>query len=227
MAQTIFIAIIGGILPSLIWLAFWLFEDRCEPEPKFRLILTFLAGMAAVGFVLPLELKAAAIFSGAALLILWAVAEELFKFGAAIPFGLGSRDYDEPIDAVIYLITAALGFSAAENALYLFASLGTVAGTAGLLTGDLRFIGATLLHTLASATIGLAIAFAYNHGRAARLLAALGGLILAIVLHTLFNFFILLEGGARALYVFLPIWLCLVALLALLERVKNPARDYC
>ena len=42
------IAIVGGILPALIWLFFWLMEDRCEPEPKRYIFLCFLGGMLAV-----------------------------------------------------------------------------------------------------------------------------------------------------------------------------------
>lgn len=248
---TIVIALIGGIFPSLIWLVFWLTEDRCQPEPKIRVMLTFLAGMAVVALVLPIEQQialhqtgiekwASAVLPGYVLgspiaptllasgivLILWAVVEELFKLLAAA-VGLGSSAYDEPLDAIIYFTTAALGFAAAENALYLLSSLGSSTGTQSLLTGDLRFVGATLLHILASATIGLCMAVFFYHSRVARYLALAGGVILATTLHVLFNFFILWGGGARALYVFLPIWLGIVVLLAFTERIKNPKRDYC
>ena len=44
----IFLAMLGGVLPALLWLTFWLMEDRCEPEPKRYLLLTFIAGGAMV-----------------------------------------------------------------------------------------------------------------------------------------------------------------------------------
>ena len=235
--MTILIALLGGILPSGVWLAFWLMEDRCAPEPKGRLLLTFLAGMAAVGLVLPVErfiavlvgtsIAGSTLAQGMLLLLLWAAVEELSKLGAASIFGLESRAYDEPLDAVVYLTTSALGFAAAENALYLFVSLADNVGTSSLLTGDLRFVGATLLHTLASATIGLTMAFFFYSSRAVRIAALVVGVILAVALHTLFNFFILWAGSAQTLYVFLPIWLGVALVLALLERIKNPAKDYC
>ena len=49
------IALLGGITPSLLWLWFWLKEDRCAPEPKGLIALSFFAGMAIVYFVLPLQ----------------------------------------------------------------------------------------------------------------------------------------------------------------------------
>jgi protease PrsW len=251
LVTTVAIAFVGGIVPSLVWLAFWLTEDRCQPEPKIRLIFTFIAGMATVGIVLPLEQLIAAneqllqawlagawaapvislagspqFAASALILLLWAFSEEIFKLIAAA-FGLASAAYDEPLDAVIYLTTAGLGFAAAENVLYLFASLGNSTGLQSLLTGDLRFVGATLLHTLASATIGLSMAFFFHSSRLVRSLALALGVILAVGLHALFNFSILWGGGAKALYVFLPIWLGIVALLAFTERIKNPAKDYC
>jgi len=228
------IAFIGGIVPSLIWLGFWLFEDRCEPEPKLRIVLTFVSGMAAVFFVYYLEVwvipfTSDFMLSGVPVLefLAWAFFEETFKFLAAAAFGLSSSAYDEPIDAIIYLSTAALGFAAAENALFLFTSLhnGTLAES--VLSGNMRFVGATLLHTLSSATLGLCMAYAFYKSRMARYDAVAFGLILAIVLHTLFNFFILQSGGSTIFFVFLLLWAGIVAVLFFTERVKRPARDYC
>src|SRR5207302_950677 len=97
----------------------------------------------------------------------------------------------------------------------------------GIVTGDLRFIGATLLHTLSSATIGVALALSFNKSPRVRKLSALGGVILAVALHTLFNFFILQGGSGGTFMVFLCIWLGIVLLLFTIEYVKQPARDYC
>ena len=95
------------------------------------------------------------------------------------------------------------------------------------LTGDLRFIGATLLHTLSSATVGLALALSFYRSAETRRLAVLLGVVLAIVLHTIFNFFILGAGSGVTFWVFLTIWFGILSVLLLTERVKRPARDYC
>lgn len=227
MSPVLFIALLGGVIPALLWLTFWLLEDRCEPEPKRYLAMTFAAGAAAVFLALWLEQRAAAYVTGSALLLAWAAIEELLKFGAAYLVALRLRVFDEPLDAIVYMVTVALGFSAFENMLFLLTPLqnGDVLRT--IITGDLRFIGATLLHTLSSATIGIALALAFYKNAAAKRLAALIGVILAIFLHTLFNFFILGTGGGATFWIFLCIWFGVVVLLFMTEQVKQPARDYC
>ena len=125
------------------------------------------------------------------------------------------------------MVTAALGFSAVENSLFLFGSISQSGALHAVLTGDLRFIGATLLHTLSSSTIGVALALSYHKSAALRRLYALGGVILAIALHALFNFFILGSSGDATFWIFLCIWFGIIAILLLIERVKYPARDYC
>ncbi len=185
--------------------------------------------MVAVPLVLPLERMAMGYFAigSFSLLMAWALLEEGFKFIAAYLGGLRFAAFDEPLDGVIYLVTAALGFSALENALFLYSPLmqGEVLRT--IVTGDLRFIGATLLHTLASATIGISIALSYYKPAAVRRMAAIGGVILAVALHTLFNFFILGQGGNATFWVFLCIWFGIIAALLMVERVKQPRADYC
>jgi RsiW-degrading membrane proteinase PrsW (M82 family) len=183
--------------------------------------------MLSVFPVLYLERAAIGYFAGLSLLFIWATIEELFKFGAAYITALRTRVFDEPLDAVIYMVTAALGFSAMENVLFLLTPLyeGDVVRT--LVTGDLRFIGATLLHTLASAVIGMCLALAFYKSAGVRRLAGVIGVILAIALHTVFNFFILGKGSGATFWVFLCIWLGVAVLLILIERIKQPTRDYC
>lgn len=223
----IFVAFLGGVLPALLWLTFWLLEDRCEPEPKRYLLLTFIAGGIAVFAALWIEQKTMLYYSGTTLLFLWAVTEELLKFAAAYLVALRLRVFDEPIDAVVYMVTVALGFSAIENMLFLLTPLQNGDVLRSIITGDLRFIGATLLHTLSSATIGIALALAFYKSAAARRIAALVGVVLAIALHTMFNFFILGSGGNATFWVFLFIWFGVVVMLFMTEQIKQPARDYC
>ncbi|MCC7500420.1 PrsW family intramembrane metalloprotease [Candidatus Nomurabacteria bacterium] len=226
MAPALFIAILGGILPALVWLAFWLLEDRCKPEPKKYIFFCFVAGMLAVIPALIIERAMVPYLSGTNLLLGWAATEEIVKFAAACIAALCWAMYDEPLDAVIYTVTAALGFSALENALFLLTPIQQGDLLRSIITGDLRFIGATLLHTLASATVGVALALAYFKPARVRKMAAIIGLILAIVLHTLFNFFILGSGSDSTFWVFLIIWAGIIGVLFTLERVKRPA-DFC
>lgn len=223
----VLLAALGGVIPALLWLFFWLMEDRCEPEPKRYILLSFLIGGFFVLPVLYLEKYFIGVLAGTSLILMWASIEELAKFLAAYLGALRTRAFDEPLDAVIYVVTAALGFSAVENTLFLITPLQQGDLLRTIVTGDLRFIGATLLHTLSSATVGIALALSYYKPAAVRCFAALAGVILAILLHALFNFFILQGGGGSTFYVFLFIWLGVVGLLFAIEKVKQPARDYC
>lgn len=221
----ILVAFLGGVCPALVWLFFWLMEDRCEPEPKRYIFYSFAAGMVAVGPALYLEWLAKDYYTGTSLILAWAVVEEVLKFGAAYLVALRVYVYDEPLDAVIYMVTAALGFSALENALFLWTPIAQGDLLRSVVTEDLRFIGATLLHTLASATIGVSLALSFYKPAAMRKLYALCGLILAVALHTTFNFFIL-KGSSEMRWIFVCIWFGIIALLLLTERLKQP-KDYC
>jgi protease PrsW len=234
LTPTLFIAFIGGVAPSLLWLAFWLFEDRADPEPKRYIFLTFVLGMIAVWPVYGIEKSAAlyvdpAFLAGAAaspaLLLCWAFSEEIGKFIAGLLGGILWPVFDEPLDAVIYMVTAALGFAAMENTLFLTGSL-QLGLLHGVITGDLRFIGATLLHTLSSATIGIGLAYSYYKPVGTRRLFALLGVILATALHTLFNFFILGQGGDATFGIFFCIWVGIIAILLATESIKTPAKNY-
>src|SRR5581483_4524833 len=90
-------AALGGILPALLWLWFWLQEDKLHPEPRGRIMLCFLGGMAAVPLVYFPEKLVMAHFGGATTetLFLWAVIEEVVKLAMVWLFALRSRDYTE------------------------------------------------------------------------------------------------------------------------------------
>ncbi len=213
-------AFLAGLLPALIWLFYWLLEDKLEPEPKLLLFVTFIGGMLAVLLVLPLEQYASTIFTGTALIIIWAALEELCKFGAAYFIALRTKVFDEPIDAVIYMVTVALGFSALENALFIFDPIKNGLVAHSIAIGDLRFMGAMLLHILASAIIGIMMAFTFYKPAPTRRFFTFIGVILAVALHTLFNFFILKSDGSTTFFVFLSVWSGIILLLLLTERIK-------
>src|SRR3989344_270764 len=112
--------VIIGLIPSFAWLIFYLKEDP-HPEPKKLIFETFLAGAFSTTIVLaaqtlfnnwagPRGIGAYTLISFLAL----AAIEEFFKFGAArVIIDKHPRDFDEPVDAMIYIIVAALGFALA------------------------------------------------------------------------------------------------------------------
>lgn len=231
-ALTILAATAGGILPALAWLWFWRREDSAHPEPRRLIALAFFAGMVTVAAVIPIQkfaaswIQASYFFVGAFSIqtltfVAWSIIEEIAKFVAAYITVLRRREDDEPIDPVIYMVTVALGFAAAENTLFLLSPLAGDSLVQTVMTGNLRFIGATLLHILASAVIGVMIGFAFYEKRRVRIWYTAIGVILACLLHAAFNFFILNTDDNELLRTFAFVWLGVILLLAILEFVKR------
>lgn len=199
----IFFAILG-LLPSLIWLTFYLRKDR-HPEPKNKVVQVFLWGslMGPLAILLQLLVRWACqptfIWSDfLALLgqrdrqfflniILFApLIEEYLKYVVVKWRVLKDSSFDEPLDAMLYLIISALGFAAVENLLSLFfhADLTLKAAMAQSMA---RFLSATFLHTLASGILGFFLALALlNFKKRRRILAE--GFLLAVLFHSLYNY---------------------------------------
>lgn len=219
---TIFLSLIAGVMPPLLWLWFWLREDRKNPEPRSLILTTFLVGMFSVfpTYIIQQFIKNSVSYDFA-LIILWPLTEEIAKYSSAYIVALRTKEYDEPIDAVVYLITAALGFSAMENFFFLikpdFSAL-------SLITANMRFIGATLLHLLSSATIGIFIAFTFYKSKINNILGVILGLLTATTLHSLFNVFIIRDSGQNILTVFATLWSFIIVLLLFLEKIKTIRR---
>ncbi|MEK7128071.1 MAG: PrsW family glutamic-type intramembrane protease [Patescibacteria group bacterium] len=215
-------AFLGGIIPSLLWLWFWLREDREHPEPKGLLAVIFIVGMIAVIFVLPVQkFIQAHIISHEGQLILWASAEEIIKYLAVLIVLYRTSYINQPIDWPMYIITAALGFAALENSRFLIQPLQMGQDTVGLLTGQLRFLGSTLLHTVSSGILGILLGISLRMNPIKRTFYLLGGFALAIALHSLFNFFIIRNGGDDFLRVFGFLWVATIIMMLLFERVRR------
>ncbi|HMA78728.1 MAG TPA: PrsW family glutamic-type intramembrane protease [Candidatus Paceibacterota bacterium] len=214
------IAFLAGLIPTLFWLWFWLREDRERPEPWGLIIIAFLAGMAVVPIALPLQKIALELYQGENLIWAWVTIEEVLKYVAALAVVLWHKAVNEPIDLIIYMIVIALGFSALENALFVFNPLMQGEFQEMLLTSKFRFIGATLLHVLASASIGVCLALAYYQRNAIKVLAGMIGVGIATVLHGFFNLFVMGANGASIITIFLFVWFGIIILFFLFERIK-------
>jgi len=192
-----------GILPSIIWLLFYLRRDA-HPESNRMVLKIFFYGILAalpaillemgiLGFLQELKFSPSLltflnIFIGVALI------EEFLKYLVVREKVLDHPEFDEPIDIMLYMIIAALGFAAAENILILF-SLGPVFLLGNVFTVSLlRFWGATFLHALCSGSLGYFWALAIFETKKGKNLLVIG-LIQAVVLHGLYNFSIMELSG--------------------------------
>jgi RsiW-degrading membrane proteinase PrsW (M82 family) len=229
--NTISFALLGGILPALLWLWFWRKEDVRQPEPRHRIALSFLCGMLAVWPAIEAEKLFCGILSsnvcssgampGFLLVVVWATTEEIIKYIFAFVSSFWKNKYlNEPIDPVIYMITAALGFSALENALFLFNAIDVGMISKSIIAGNSRFLGATLLHVASSASIGVMMGLAYFKNYRAKKLFLFTGIILAIVLHTVFNLLII-RFQSDLFFIFAGVWLLIIALFVIIEKIKK------
>ena len=222
--------IVFGILPSLIWLNFYLRRD-VGPEPKLMILKIFCYGMLAT---IPAIFLETAIFgefsklnfSSSVIFILniflgVALVEESLKF-LAVKFGvLKNPEFDEPVDAMIYMITAALGFAAVENVLILL-NLKPLSEIFGV--SLFRFLGATFLHTLSSGICGFFIGLSFFNTKGRGKLVSLG-LVLAILLHGFYNFYIMKgEGSLKILIPFLLLTIAAIFVSFGFKKLRNLAK---
>lgn len=198
-----------GVLPSLIWLFYYLRKDL-HPEPKRMILKTFLYGalitipvfLAQLGLSeLLKQIQSFPLFFYFPIItdiIKWffiiALTEEIFKYLVVKVVVFNSYDLDEPLDIMLYMVVVALGFAAVENILYLFSpmdsiSFETIVG-ATITISFIRFIGATFLHTLVSATLGYFLVMSSLKTKNVLGLTTVG-ILIAIFLHGLYNFSIM------------------------------------
>lgn len=174
------VRLILGFVPGLIWLMIFLTKDK-HPEPKKMLLKTFVLGALITPLAVLFEYTALELWEISSVLYLFLIiapVEEILKYFAARTAALKTKFYDEPVDAMIYMITAALGFATVENIILILQD-----GQNPIDTVILRFLSATLLHALASGIVGYYIA-------RKNLFKGLG---LAIIAHGLYNYFALIK----------------------------------
>ncbi len=216
------IGILGGMVPAILWLFFWLQEDSGHPLAKGLIALTFIIGMASVILIVPFEQIARDRFKDVPYLtVIWAALEELIKYGVVLFTALRSRFIYHPIDYPIYFITAALGFAALENTLFLIHPLTVNDATVSLLTGSLRFLGANLLHATSSGLVGVALGLAYYRGWFAHKIHLIVGLLTAVALHSVFNFFIIQNNGKNFFGIFGFLWVVSIITMLLFEKLRR------
>lgn len=149
------------------------------------------------------------------------IIEETLKYLFAYILVLRSKYDDEPIDPVIYMITVALGFAALENLFFLINPFLKEGIANGIMNGNMRFVGATLLHTMSSATIGMFIGFNFFDSKIKKFLWTVAGLVSAILIHALFNFFMVGNSNNASFIGLQYLWVVVIIVLLLFEKIKR------
>lgn len=182
------------IIPVLFWAAYHWHADRHLPEPISHLILAFFMGIAAfyLGLFMYLALglvelrfdayalaktNLLGLFAYSVLAI--GMIEESVKIIPFLLIVLRFKEFDEPIDGIIYASFIALGFSALENIYYLD-SLTTAQAYA-------RGFAGPVVHIVFASIWGYLIGKAHLLGKPL-LPVVLGSLGLTALLHGTYDF---------------------------------------
>jgi RsiW-degrading membrane proteinase PrsW (M82 family) len=211
MVSDLVMLLVLGFVPAIAWLGYFYSRDRYSPEPRGCILRIFLLGMAStipiallealIGVVVPSDFLLAVVVAP--------IVEECGKFLVVYLFVFRRPVFDEPVDGIVYAVTAALGFAALENFVYVFAAYSeTLALPLGL--SIIRALFSVPGHALMSAMWGYALgqSLVTSHPVAQRLVFE--GLGLAILLHAAFNFFVSIElvGAIVMVLVLVPgMWL--------------------
>ncbi len=229
------IAAVAALVPFGLVIAGVAWIDRWEPEPRPVLLFALLwgAGVAvavALLFDLGVEIASAALGTKPSDLVQAVVqapiVEESAK-GLAVLLILwfGRRNFDGPVDGVVYAVTVAAGFAFTENVLYfggVIVSDGV--GTNFAVTFVARGLFSPFAHALFTSCTGYAL------GRAAQRTGAVGaipyfvaGLVPAIVLHALWNGGLSLAADVVRYYLLVevPIFAGAVTVVVLIRRTER------
>ena len=221
-----------GFAPALFWLWYFYRKDKWEPEPKKQVIKIFFLGLVAIlpagmleyffqrqvfnisisdmSVSLPLNVVACFLVIGPI--------EEFFKYSVVKVFIYPRKDFNEKVDGVIYMVAAAMGFSALENVMYI-CNQGAFDLLKGTYTAIMRGILATPAHAIFSGFLGVYLGkakFADTTFRAIGL--TLVGFAIAIFLHGLYDMLIF-TGEPMLAYMVIP--LLLISGFVLLKQVHK------
>jgi RsiW-degrading membrane proteinase PrsW (M82 family) len=223
----VILALLFSLLVALFWLARFRRMDKFEKEPERLVYLAFFAGILSTvpSVILEFPLQTSRFNSSPSLfhllfLFLWVgMVEETFKFLAVRLTVYNSDQFNEVMDGMIYMVSAAMGFAAAENVGYMLGF--------GFSVGLFRAILSYLAHLSFSAILGYYLAKAKIEKNGNWLWP---GFSLAVLLHWFYNFFIAVGTVRTSLEFFLfgvLVWvsgLILTFILAKKAQAVSPFR---
>ncbi len=231
-------ALLGGLIPGLFWLWFWMHEKHKHREPRRVIVKVFICGMLAV-FISLICQKAVEFYLHESagnlegidfnditdrnyiLTLIYVIIEEMTKFGAAYVIAFRTKVFNEPIDAFIYLMTAAVAFAAMENTLFLLEPLLHGETISSIVLGYTRFIGSSVLHVASSGILSVFIGLSFYKKSFIKELHVWIGLAVAVAIHWIFNVLLIATDHSFTYLVFSSVWIVTILLILSLERVKT------
>ncbi len=217
----------AGLLPSFIWLLFYLRKDK-HPESNYLVLKVFilglLSGVAAIFLEKGFQKVIYSLQLGNLLFLVFlasGIIEEAVKF-LAVRIGLyKTTEPDEPIDWVLFMIISALGFATLENVLVLTTQT-AITSVRALEVMSWRFLSATFLHALCSGAIGYFWILSRCKNKKIYLWS---GFFAVACLHAFYNWSIMQMKGVNKFL--LPLIIIVVLSLFVsfaIKKINNPLR---
>jgi protease PrsW len=197
------------LLPAALWLWWIRSRDLYEPEPVSLILQTFFGGvlMAFPAILIERLLQSWLISRPAGLgytpatgsfieavlycFVIIAPVEEFLKYRTVRSGAYRSAEFNEPMDGVVYMSSAAIGFATLENALYMQGF--------GPVVLAIRMLLSTFLHVACSSIIGYYLGLGRFRPPAERRRMILRGFALAILIHGAYDFLALYQPIASLL----------------------------
>tara|TARA_B100000963_G_C22549070_1_gene635897 strand:- start:272 stop:928 length:657 start_codon:yes stop_codon:yes gene_type:complete len=184
-------AIILAILPPIL-IAYYIYKkDVYEKEPKKLIFGCFLFGCVAILPALFIELALENSFTNIFLLSFFGIAlvEEGVKYLFLKGYVYNKKDFNEPMDGIVYAVMISLGFAMVENVMYVVNRPGME-----LTVAISRMFTAIPLHAVCGVILGYYVGLAkFSHGQ--NNLLFFKGLFFATLVHAIYNYFLLLGYG--------------------------------
>ncbi|MDO9457117.1 PrsW family intramembrane metalloprotease [Nocardioides sp.] len=194
-----FVATLLAALPVVPLVAAYLWLDRYEPEPTGLLVNAMLWGACAATAIAILVGGVGGLFvpvtDEVSLAVVAPVTEEAAKgFFLLLLLWWRRHELDGILDGIVYAGMIGIGFAFTENILYLSAAYdgtdgmgpGGIAGVTS--TFVLRCVFSPFAHPLFTAFTGIGIGIAVgSRSRSVRMLAPVGGYVVAVLAHGLWN----------------------------------------
>lgn len=183
-----------AVIPAGLWLGFFYLWDRQEPEPKH-----FVAGVCALGALVAAPLAEFVLAEAVPPLVLaqrslspWALdrlvysilvvglAQEMCKYTVVRYTIYMSREFDEPMDGVVYMMAVGTGFAVWINYRQMSGVEGVFLSTAA---------AQAVVNTLAHASVAGVLGYVMGRAKFSRRRAPLRGLLLmlGLLLAAFFN----------------------------------------
>ncbi|ROR91699.1 PrsW family intramembrane metalloprotease [Nocardioides aurantiacus] len=212
------VGLVLAALPVAPLVGVYMWLDRYEPEPRSLLVLALGWGaFVATSVALVLQLADSAVLGtgeGWSSAVVAPVTEEATK-GLFILLLLFFRrhELDGVLDGLVYAGMVGIGFAFTENILYLTSAYAGEDGVPGGFSGAVglfvvRGIFSPFAHPFFTSFIGIGVGLAVtSRSWAVRVLAPLGGYVLAVLAHGAWNGSLVIDDGANAFttYLFLMV----------------------